>query len=84
MVNYKLSISMSILENLGLNLYSSIPAVIAEAIANSYDADAERVDIDIDPKTKTITITDDGHGMTEKECNDRYLPNYFTIHRRKS
>ena len=73
MVNYKLSISMSILENLGLNLYSSIPAVIAEAIANSYDADAERVDIDIDPKTKTITITDDGHGMTEKECNDRYL-----------
>lgn len=38
------------LEDLGLNLYSSLPRVLVEFIANSYDADADgaRVTIDFD------------------------------------
>ena len=39
---YKLSISLNVLESLGINLYSSTPAVLSEAIANAWDADAEK------------------------------------------
>ena len=37
---YKMSISLNVLNHLGLNLYSNTPAVIAEVIANAWDADA--------------------------------------------
>jgi hypothetical protein len=70
---YSLSIDLNALYHLGINLYSNIPAVISEAVANSWDADAEQVWIDVDKKKRTITITDDGWGMTESEINDRYL-----------
>lgn len=73
MSKYNLSISMNVLENLGENLYSSTPAVIAETIANSYDANATKVEINIDTETGIITIKDDGDGMDEEECNKKYL-----------
>jgi hypothetical protein len=31
--------------DLGLNLYSNIPSVLAEIIANAWDADADKVEI---------------------------------------
>lgn len=71
--SYALTIDLNALNHLGINLYSNIPAVISEAVANSWDADAEHVWIDVDTKKHTITITDDGWGMTEAEINDRYL-----------
>lgn len=36
------------IEDLGSNLYTSFPRVLAEFVANAYDADATRVDIDLD------------------------------------
>ncbi|MFN2454865.1 MAG: ATP-binding protein [Pyrinomonadaceae bacterium] len=71
--DYELKVSLSALRHLGINLYSNIPAVISEAVANSWDADAELVEIDIDERNKTITITDDGTGMDENDLNDKYL-----------
>ncbi len=71
--NYSLSIDLNALNHLGINLYSNIPAVISEAVANSWDADAEHVWIDVDKKKRTLTITDDGWGMSEIDINDRYL-----------
>jgi len=70
---YKLSISLNILRHLGIGLYSNIPAVLSEVIANSWDADAKTVEIDIDIEKREITITDDGFGMSHKDMNDKYL-----------
>ena len=70
---YTMSISLNILDHLGVNLYSDVPPVLAEAVANSWDADASEVDIDIDTKARKITITDNGHGMTLDDMNNKYL-----------
>jgi len=73
MVDYKytMSLSLNVLNHLGINLYSNIPAVLSEVVANSWDADAEKVEIDIG--TDKIVITDDGHGMTLDDINNKYL-----------
>ena len=68
---YKMRINLNVLNHLGLNLYSNVPAVLSEIVANSWDADATNVAIKIEPDK--ITITDDGHGMTESDINDKYL-----------
>lgn len=65
-----------ILDHLGLQMYQSPVAALAEMISNSWDADAENVKIafptKITPEAK-IVIEDDGHGMTFDECQKRYL-----------
>ena len=70
---YTLSISLSILNHLGLNLYSNIPAVLSEAIANAWDADAHTVKVDFNTRSGTITIRDDGDGMNQEDINNKYL-----------
>lgn len=70
---YRLTIDLQVLRHLGVGLYSNIPAVISEVVANSYDADADNVWIDVDDSTHTITIRDDGCGMTRDEINHKYL-----------
>lgn len=70
---YKMSISLNVLNHLGLNLYSNTPAVIAEVIANAWDADATEVKVDFNTQQKTITVTDNGHGMDLRDINDKYL-----------
>ena len=70
---YKMSISLNVLNHLGLNLYSNTPAVIAEVIANAWDADATEVKIDFNVEQKTITVSDNGHGMDRTDINDKYL-----------
>lgn len=70
---YEMTISLNVLKHLGIGLYSNAPAVIAEAVANAWDADAKKVDIQIDQKSNQITVTDDGHGMTLADINEKYL-----------
>ena len=70
---YEMSISLSVLDHLGLNLYSNTPAVLSEVIANAWDADATEVDVDIDTSAVEITVTDNGHGMDLNDINKRYL-----------
>lgn len=60
--SYELSIDPRILELLGPNLYTNIYYVLAELIANAYDADAHNVYI-ISHKDN-ITVEDDGKGMS--------------------
>lgn len=43
MKEYKISVNPRILELLGPNLYTNIYYVLAELIANAYDADANNV-----------------------------------------
>lgn len=70
---YQMRISLNVLNHLGLNLYSNTPTVLAEVIANSWDADATTVDVKFDIEANSITITDDGHGMTLADINNKYL-----------
>ena len=68
-----MTISLNVLNHLGLNLYSNTPAVIAEVIANAWDADATEIDVDFDVQAGTITVTDNGDGMDFDAVNSRYL-----------
>ena len=70
---YYMTISLNVLNHMGLNLYSNTPAVLAEVVANSWDADATNVDIEFDIEDKTVTIIDDGCGMDRDDINDKYL-----------
>lgn len=62
MKEYALNVNPRILELLGPNLYTNIYYVLAELIANAYDADAKNVYI-ISNKDD-IRVEDDGHGMS--------------------
>lgn len=72
MKEYRLNVDPRILELLGPNLYTNIYYVLAELIANAYDADAKNVYV-ISNKDD-IRVEDDGHGMSY-EAGDitRYL-----------
>ena len=70
---FEMTLDLNVLNHLGINLYSNNPAVLAEAVANAWDADAETVRIDIDPKRRTVVIADDGHGMSAADVNAKYL-----------
>jgi len=62
MKEYRLNVDPRILELLGPSLYTNIYYVLAELIANAYDADAKNVYI-ISNKDD-IRVEDDGHGMS--------------------
>ena len=68
-----MTISLNALEHLGINLYSNIPAVLSEVVANAWDADAKKVQVTIDKVAETITIEDDGTGMDRDGVIDRFL-----------
>lgn len=84
---YELRISRLIVDKLGVKLYDKASAVVAELIANSYDADAEnvlvRIPLNVALATQRdgrviesgylIEVIDDGHGMTPQEASDFYL-----------
>lgn len=59
---YLLTVNPRILELLGPNLYTNIYYVLAELIANAYDADAKNVYIF--SNKDDIRVEDDGHGMS--------------------
>jgi len=68
-----MTLSLNILNHLGINLYSNIPAVLSEVVANAWDADAEIVEISIDKAQEQISITDNGHGMNLADVNEKFL-----------
>ena len=84
---YTMRISRLTVDKLGIQMYDRVAAVLAELIANSYDADAENVEIHVPfgeylaRKTHgqiidqgfRIVISDDGSGMTTDEINEYYL-----------
>ena len=69
----EMTINLSVLEHLGLNLYSTIPAVLSEVVANAWDADASNVKVEFDKDAGQISIADDGIGMTRDEVIDCFL-----------
>ncbi len=79
MKEYLLKIDPRILELLGPNLYTNIYYVLAELIANAYDADARNVYI-ISNKDD-IRVEDDGHGMSYESGDIKKYLNVAAVSR---
>ncbi len=63
------------IKHLGVQMYQTLPPVLAELISNSYDANASWVKIkftDIDGR-KQIVVVDNGDGMSFSEIRDNFL-----------
>lgn len=56
-------------------MYSTLPPVLAELIANAHDADAETVTLTLNDENeeKEIVVEDDGDGMSFDEINRKFL-----------
>jgi hypothetical protein len=62
------------IEHLGIQMYYTLPPVIAELVSNSYDADAKNVQVYLnDIGAKSIIVKDGGHGMSFEDINDKFL-----------
>jgi hypothetical protein len=85
---YTMRLSRLTVDKLGVKLYDRVSAVVAELIANGYDADAEMVAVSLPLGTELatknsdgtvtdkgyiVTVEDDGHGMTPSEAQNYFL-----------
>lgn len=63
------------IEHLGVRMYSTLPPVLSELIANSYDANATGVQVVLNDTEhgKEIVVQDDGVGMSFTDLNDKFL-----------
>jgi len=87
--SYQMRISRMTVDKLGVRLYDRVSAVVAELIANAYDADAENVTVqvplssllakrnhtsnEVEEFEYLIEVKDDGHGMTPTDANENFL-----------
>ena len=75
---YRMEFDVGTIKHLGLQMYSTLPPIIGELVANGWDANATRVEITIpetpiDEQTSEIVISDDGIGMSDEEVRKKYL-----------
>ena len=75
---FRMDFDIYTIKHLGLQMYSTLPPVIGELVANAWDANAKRVEITIpegpiDEHTSEITIIDDGIGMSDGDIRRKYL-----------
>ena len=74
---YQMKFDIGTIKHLGLQMYSTLPSVIGELVANSWDADATRVEITLPDKpidaSAEIVICDDGIGMSDADVRNKYL-----------
>lgn len=73
MEKYRIKLDRNVLRQLGSQLYGDTPSVIAELVANSYDADAHNVWITIDTEDNNVLVEDDGKGMSASDINNSFL-----------
>ena len=76
--DFRMEFDTATIKHLGLQMYSSLPAVISEILANSWDANATKVHVSIpvEPIQEShseIIISDNGTGMTDQEVREKYL-----------
>ena len=86
-VDYSMRISRLTVDKLGVKLYDKVSAVIAELIANAYDADATEVTVHapmgkflatraggtVSDRGFDIEVVDNGIGMTPQQMQDFFL-----------
>jgi hypothetical protein len=74
----EMTFDINILEHLGLKMYTSLPAVIAEYVANAWDAGARVAKVSVPTEDSAtndyaVAITDDGRGMAVDDVNKMFL-----------
>lgn len=71
----KMTFDPNTIEHLGVRMYSTLPPVLAELIANAHDADAGHVSLTLNDARaeKEIIVEDDGSGMSFDEINSKFL-----------
>ncbi|MCK5123434.1 MAG: TIGR02391 family protein [Candidatus Pacebacteria bacterium] len=71
----KMTFDPLVIDDLGAKLYSTLPPIISELIANGYDACAQNIWIELknDEKDKSIILLDDGMGMNFDDIDKKYL-----------
>lgn len=70
----EMSFQPTVIEHLGVKMYSHTVPAIAELVANAYDACATEVEVNLfDKPEHKIIIKDNGVGMSFDEINDFYL-----------
>lgn len=75
---YEMKFDIGTIKHLGLQMYSTLPPVIGELVANAWDANATEVTItipeeQINQQTSEIIICDNGIGMSDKDVRSKYL-----------
>ena len=74
---YRMEFDVCTIKHLGLQMYSTLPSVIGELVANSWDANATKVEITIPNEaigtSSEIVLRDDGIGMSDKDVRNKYL-----------
>lgn len=75
---YRMEFDVGTIKHLGLQMYSTLPPVIGELVANGWDANATCVDIVIpgsplDPDMSEIIISDNGNGMSDEDIRTKYV-----------
>lgn len=72
-----MKIDLTIVEHLGLNMYTTLPPVVSEIVANAWDADAKVVDVTLPlgsiNQHSELVVKDNGSGMNYKDILRRYL-----------
>lgn len=73
----EMKIELTVIEDLGIKLYSKLPQVLSEVVANAWDANASKVQISLQEGAvnarSSIVVKDDGHGMTFSDIGNKYL-----------
>jgi hypothetical protein len=74
---FELNYDPGTVKHLGLQMYSTLPPVVGELVANAWDADSPRADVRIPvtrfTETSEITFRDWGVGMTDQQVQDHYM-----------
>ena len=75
---FEMNFDIGTIKHLGLQMYSTLPPVIGELVANAWDANATKVEITlpetpINEQQSEIVITDNGMGMSDGDIRRKYL-----------
>ncbi len=75
---YEMKFDAGTIKHLGLQMYSTLPPVIGELVANGWDANATAVNITIpltplDPTKSEIVVIDNGIGMSDQDVREKYV-----------
>lgn len=75
---YEMKFDPGTIKHLGVKMYSTLPPVIGEFVANAWDANATKVEIEIpetriDEQRSKIVISDNGIGMSDADVRGKYL-----------
>jgi hypothetical protein len=75
--DFVMQFDIGTIKHLGLQMYSTLPPVIGELVANAWDANAHRVEIAVPigfvTNSSEIVVSDDGSGMSDAIVREAYL-----------